>query len=121
MGDTNDGHRIEKLHVTRLFLKDYVYLTLEGKFVPLPAMPSQLPGQICTLLHSLHGISQGNLSHPCFSLLHVYSCGHNLQQTVSPSAADFAVRASAIYSSLTGIIIKICYICNVVNALGMYM
>ena len=58
-----------RLHFITLFLKNYVYVSSRDTFVPGPAMPMQLPSQICKALDDLQAINQGVASlRTCFLL-----------------------------------------------------
>ena len=59
LGAATTPGKATRLHFITLFLKDYVYLPNRDTFVPGPAMPMQLPSQICQALDALQAISHG--------------------------------------------------------------
>lgn len=49
------------VNVITLLLATYVYDAALGAFVPLPAVPLQLPAQLCSAARALQAIEQGML------------------------------------------------------------
>ncbi|KAL0032691.1 hypothetical protein WJX79_003604 [Trebouxia sp. C0005] len=61
-----------KLHVFKLFLRQYAYCPEHNRFEAVPAMPTQIPMLLCDALEALHSISQGD-GWEHFNMHHVHS------------------------------------------------
>ena len=49
----------QRLHIFKLFLRQYAYCQEHDRFEAIPAVPAQLPGLLCKALDSLQAIQRG--------------------------------------------------------------